>query len=218
MMQRASGADDERTARGDAEAGADGGGRGEFRGVGRGDAVGDGGDIAIGGLATVFDAAAGGVGDGDDLACAAADPAVEGVGEGRLEAAAGGAGRDEEMLGEDVSAASGEFDGEGGGKGGAAVVGVDDVEFPGPQLAAHEGDGGPIEEAALFDREMGDVLVAGAVGKDGDARGCDEGNDAGGAQAAGEIEHVALGAREYVGVGEEGDFQGGRGSERAFVA
>lgn len=121
------------------------------------------------------------------------------------------------MLGENVGAAAFEFHGQSGGEGATAIMSVDDVQFARTQFAPEGSDGGPIDKAAFFDDDMLDAIGAGAISQGGYPGAGDAGDGASEAQAAGEIEHVALGAGKDIGVGEEGDAEGVEGEVRGQV-
>ena len=182
---------------------------GEFRGI---DAVVDGGDAVRWAIAAGESGGADGARDGDCVGGVFGGVFVEQIGEEGLWAGAGGAGGGEEMLGGDAdraaAAAAGGFGGECREQVRSAVVGVDDVEFVVGEFFGEQEDGGFIKEhgprLGMWEAKAGFWLprAAGSRVHAGFGAG-DGGMGPDLAQGKCEIEDVAFGAGENVGVGEK---------------
>jgi len=132
---------------------------------------------------------------------------MEVVGNEFFDASASRARGREKMLRGDAAAPAGVSHGKCRGDVCAAIVGVDEIHFVLFQHVGEAMDGVLINVADLWDRQDWDACGIGTLRECAGARAGDRDLHVERAQAGGEVEHVAFGAGEDVGVGEEDDFQ-----------
>jgi hypothetical protein len=94
--------------------------------------------------------------------------------------------------------AAGEADGEGGGEGGPAVVGVNDVNLSRPQQSSEYSDGGNVNGSALRESNCCHSAMLSAGCQGGGKRTGDSHIDAPLGQIGNKFGDVALGPREGI--------------------